>query len=736
MLLAGSGPHAVPEHRADAPAPILVVADPADPFGRYYAEILRAEGLNEVDVTTDLATLDGRQAVVLADRDIGDADAARLQDWVQAGGDLVAMRPPPQLAGLLGLGAQAGTLADAYVKVDTTRPPGAGIVADTIQFHGAADRWTLAGATPVATLYSTAADATTDPAVTVHGVGAGTAAAFTYDLARSVVYTRQGNPAWAGQERDMDPDNVIRSDDMFFGAKPGDVQPDWVDFSKIAIPQADEQQRLLANLLTDATASHLPLPRFWYLPRGLKAAVVMTGDDHGTGGTRGRFAQLSAADTADCTVADWTCPRMTSYVYPGTPITDAEAAGYQAQGFELALHLTTNCHNFTPASLEANWAAQLPQFATQWPSLTAPVSNRTHCIAWSDWAGEAKAEAAHGVRLDANYYYWPAAWVQDRPGLFTGSGLPMRFADTDGSVIDVYQATTQITDESGMTIATHIATLLDDALGPQGYYAAVTVNMHTDTANHAGANAIVAAAAARGVPVISARQLLDWLNRRDAATFTGVAYAAGTLRFTIATPNGAGGLQAMLPADGPEGPLLGVTRDGAEVATSPRSVKGIAYAVFDAAPGAYEATYELPPSPTPTPTPTPTETPAATATSTPEPTVIPQATAVPTPSPEPAARFALAPARVRASSTGVVKLRATCSPCARRRVRVALRVGTRNVASHAFTLSGAASVKLTLDRTTRRRLARSRSLAATAVVTADGQPPVRATIRLLAPGRG
>ena len=34
------------------------------------------------------------------------------------------------------------------------------------------------------------------------GSNGGRAAAFTYDLARSVVYTRQGNPAWAGQERD------------------------------------------------------------------------------------------------------------------------------------------------------------------------------------------------------------------------------------------------------------------------------------------------------------------------------------------------------------------------------------------------------------------------------------------------------------------------------------------------------------------------------------------------------
>ena len=120
------------------------------------------------------------------------------------------------------------------------------------------------------------------------GANGGQAAAFTYDLARSVVYTRQGNPAWAGQERDGA--SPIRPDDLFYGAKAGDVQPDWIDTNKIAIPQADEQQRLLVNLITCMERDKMPLPRFWYLPRGEKAVVVMTGDDHSPatpGGTAG-----------------------------------------------------------------------------------------------------------------------------------------------------------------------------------------------------------------------------------------------------------------------------------------------------------------------------------------------------------------------------------------------------------------------------------------------------------------
>ena len=38
--------------------------------------------------------------------------------------------------------------------------------------------------------------------------------------------------------------------------------------NKVAIPQADEQQRLLANLILEMNLDKKPLPRFWYFPRG------------------------------------------------------------------------------------------------------------------------------------------------------------------------------------------------------------------------------------------------------------------------------------------------------------------------------------------------------------------------------------------------------------------------------------------------------------------------------------
>ena len=191
-------------------------------------------------------------------------------DWVNAGGNLVAMRPDPQLAGLLGLTRQRGTLSDAYLKVDTSTSPGNGIVGETIQFHGTADRYTLTGrarwrpCTPMPPPRRPTRPSACGP----WGPTAAQAAAFTYDLARSVVYTRQGNPAWNGQERDgISP---IRSDDLYFGAKLGDVAAGLGRPDQGGDPQADEQQRLLVNLILEMNADRKPLPRFWYLPRGLE----------------------------------------------------------------------------------------------------------------------------------------------------------------------------------------------------------------------------------------------------------------------------------------------------------------------------------------------------------------------------------------------------------------------------------------------------------------------------------
>ncbi|MDD5580533.1 MAG: DUF4082 domain-containing protein [Methylobacter sp.] len=601
----------LPDPNQGPGGPILVITNTADPFGKYYAEILRTEGLNEFAVTdistVNATTLTAYDVVLLSRMTLSPAQVTMFTNWVTAGGNLIAMRPDAQLAGLLGVTATGTTLSNGYLLVDTSGAPGNGIVNQTIQFHGGADRYTVNSASSLATLYTNATTPTANPAVTLRSVGAsgGQAAAFTYDLASSIVYTRQGNPAWATQERDGF--TPIRSDDKFFGNATGDPQTDWVDFNNIAIPQADEQQRLLANLILEMNRDRKPLPRFWYFPYGKKAVVIMTGDDHGNNGTAGRFNQFINSSTTGCSVANWECIRGTSYIYPNTPLTDAQAASFTAQGFEVGLHVNTNCGDFTRASLRTFYTDQIGaigqtgSFKDNFPSIPAPLTQRHHCIAWSDWVSGAIVQLENGIRFDTSYYFWPPSWVQDRPGFFSGSGMPMRFTDEQGAMIDVYHAVSQMTDESGQTYPLTIDTLLDRAF-TEGYYGAFTINAHTDVATIPESDAVIASVLntshpERGiVPIVSSKQMLDWLDSRNSSSFGSLTWSGNTLSFTV-TPGTSGGsvpdhgLQVLLPVQSSVGVLTGLTRNGVTANFTTTTIKGVNYATFPGDAGNYAGVY-------------------------------------------------------------------------------------------------------------------------------------------------
>jgi hypothetical protein len=579
--------------------PILVISTASNPFSRYTVEILRAQGLNaftamDISLVTN-SVLNNYDVVLLGEMSLNSAQVGMLSDWTQAGGTLICFRPDAQLSSLLGISPAIGSpLADKYLLVNTASGPGLGIVNQTIQYHGAADLYSLNGASQIATLYSSATTASSYPAVTKIDVGTngGVAVAFMFDLPRSIVYTRQGNPAWSGQERDGQA-GPIRSNDLFYGNASFDPQPDWIDFNKIAIPQADEQMHLLSNIITQYTIDRKPLPRFWFLPSHHKAAIVMTGDDHGNNGTEPRFNQylaLSSSNTQEA-IDNWIAIRGSSYIYPNTPISNTTAASFQAQGFEIGVHLNTGCTNWNESSLNNDFNTQLAQMAANFPGLLPTTTHRTHCIAWSDWATQAKLQAQRGIRLDANYYYWPGTWIQDRPGLFTGSGMPMRFGDLDGTIIDCYQVATQLTDESGQNIALHISQLLDKALGAEAYYGVFCANMHTDASSSSGSDAIISAAVSRGVPVISAKQMLTWLDGRNASSFGNIEWNGSKLEFTISVGAGARNLRAMVPFNSSTGQLVSLYHNGNPVATTTEIIKGVSYAFFNAEAGEYEANY-------------------------------------------------------------------------------------------------------------------------------------------------
>jgi hypothetical protein len=155
---------------ADGPGgPILLITSSANGFSQYYAEILRNEGFNEfavVDIShIDSATLQKYDLVLLGEIPVADPQVRFLTDWVRAGGSIVAMRPEQQIVESFGLSfaspvPRRSPLHDAYIRIDSNTPTGAGLIRQPIQFHGAADRYIPHGATPLALLYDDANIAT------------------------------------------------------------------------------------------------------------------------------------------------------------------------------------------------------------------------------------------------------------------------------------------------------------------------------------------------------------------------------------------------------------------------------------------------------------------------------------------------------------------------------------------------------------------------------------------------
>eukprot|EP00850_Spirogloea_muscicola_P004569 SM000019S05113 [mRNA] locus=s19:1146362:1151999:+ [translate_table: standard] len=485
-----------------------------------------------------------------------------------------------------------------------------------MQYHGTSDQWQVdAAASPatrrVASLSATATASTGLVAVSLRAVGVtgGQVAAFTFDIARSVVYTRQGNPAWAGQERDMI--SPKRSDDLFYGV----VGQEWVNRDKVHIPQADELMRLLSNVIRALTLDIKPLPKLWYFPNYYKVVIILTGDEHGDGNVASRFDNLMAADPPSCNLTRWECIRGSSYFYLGGSFSNTQAQHYQSLGFEMGVHVNTGCADWTPATLDQFYVDQLGSFGEKYTSVPPQTTHRTHCIAWSDWATQPKVELSHGIRLDTNYYYYPPFNTQGQPGWISGtyvghmsgSALPMRFADLDGTIIDVFQVMTEMTDESGQTYPSFVNTLLDAALGSPQYYAALTVNAHSDSEPNPVTQAIVASSKSRSTPVVSATQMLQWIDNRNKVSFSNIVMspARDSLTFTVATSGSfPWGVTSTLPTAINSGVLLGITGPNGVVSYKSDTIKGIQHAVFAVMPGDYTAAYSnapLPPSPPPPP---------------------------------------------------------------------------------------------------------------------------------------
>lgn len=595
----------------DVPLLLISPGGPGVDFSPYLAEILRAEGLIAFRTASlaqlDVATLARFPIAILAAGAVGEAQAAMLRAFVAGGGGLVGIRPDPRLAELFGVSPLGATAIGDYLRPEPAAPEAAGLTVGPLQVHGPYDRLALAGARPVAV------SAGGDPLVTIHRFGAGAAALWSFDLARVVALIRQGNPLWADQDRDAI--EAVRAADMFV---------DWIDLDRIGVPQADEHQRLFAAVVESLLPEAPPLPRLWYLPGAAPAALVATGDAHGSrvshveqvlGAVERRGGTASIYYTPPPTGASGRLSRKARWAAEVAPLVGsaiqsddplpgpAQVAEWRMRGHEFGIH------PYVEGGLEPGYNAHWNEFV-KYGYGPLPPTVRTHRILWRGWVDNALVQARYGLRMNLDHYHIGSAvrrpdgaWTM---GYLSGTGLPMRFVREDGALLSVYQQHTHLVDEHLMNVfdtghemglsgaEAAALTIAQIAESVQRFPAALGLQCHVDPflmggdrAQQVGSwlEATLDYAAAQGLPILSAERWLAFTEARAATTIAGLTWERGALRFTVEAPPSPEPLTLLLPARHGAAALRELQVGGQTTPTSTRMVGDRQYAAVVIAAG-------------------------------------------------------------------------------------------------------------------------------------------------------
>ncbi len=566
---------------SSANAPVLLVYNDsysANKFGRYLGEIMNSEGFNLFDTqqlpNLTATILAGYDSVVLAQTNLTSTQASMFTQYVQNGGNLIAMRPDAQLASVFGLGTSAGTLSNGYMAIQTSNSYGQGFAPDSLQLHTTADKYSGGTAQTVALLYTNATTATTYPAITANNYGNGKAIAYTYDLAQTVVYIRQGNPANA--DVDADGDNILRTVDLYYN---------WIDLNKMPLPQADLHQRLFARILGQLNTSAKPLPQFWYYPNNKKTAIVLTSDAHSSPDSY--FQNMMTSLTR--------YNATTSFYEKYGPV-PALLNDYTSRGNTFSIH---------PYAVDNPLSTGYDDNVAWFQSTYGAVNSRTvrtHRIQGQGWVDGGKIAKAHGFDMDYSYYRY-GAWLKKADntwarGYIGGSGRPAKLIDQNGLIVDVFGQYTEIADDQMMYPGPEAMNDTDGYFytkqaidsSEAGNLQSIIFQMHVDY--YAGvqtwAENTLAYARSLNLPILNGEEWLHFTENRYNSSFSGFNWANNQLSFSATVPGTQSGQSVVLPLQSGTNNLGSVTLNGSAVSFTTQTLNGQSFA-FVTLPGGTSA---------------------------------------------------------------------------------------------------------------------------------------------------
>jgi hypothetical protein len=571
-------------------APILILATDSD-FGSYTAEILKAEGFNEFvldslcgEKVTD-SYLKQFDLVIVGESKIDPVKINMFRDYVKSGGKLIAIHPYPDLSDLFGLVPRDGSTSDGYVCIDTTNEQGNGLTSKLLQFHGEAEYYILNGARTLASLFPDKAAVESYPAVVTNNYKKGHTVAFLYNLPESIVCSRQGNPLYGGVEKDGIPG--LRGMDLFTDG--------WLDTSNSTINQADEQMVFLSHCIENMLADKKPIPRFWYFPDTLKCLVTLTND--------GEYKSESDFEPQFRDI-DSMGAKMSLYIIGVDKVSRGWVEKWTAKGFEIAGHPDDTKEAGNPAWSRMDSALRTRKYEIASNYGLPMRTNVNHWFVWcgkdpygkQEFAAEARLEEKNGIELDINYAHYDIKSNQGEhflgpqgtnQGNFTGSGLVMKFADSRGKTINVYQHLNAVYDQEYNE--SHDPTgffncfkgLMDRSLHNEAY-SFISIKSHNDEYYFSKSPLIkmLAYANQHNIPFWTELKLLDFIKMKDEASFTGISWVNNKLAFNInSTLKINNGLTFMVPVNYKGFRIKGIAIDGNNTRFMTRSVKGTPYAL-------------------------------------------------------------------------------------------------------------------------------------------------------------
>lgn len=462
-------------HKLNAPLGVCVWSPPGRNYARsvqhpaYVWEILNHAGLcytpvAEAELSDRLPGL--RLLLTVGEAKLPPALAARLQEWVRAGGAWLSVGGVcglPELFGVTveppahgGWAVTFSTLGEGYLAAQQPDHPILATYRHPIHFfNGLPVR--SEGATTLASVLDAHQRPTSRVALTENAAGSGRCLLLAPDVPGSIVRIQQGYAI--GCDAPPAPDGTAPLCDEFLKSDDGAVL-DWIfdrhpvegvpGLEAFSEPVADQwRDLLLRSLFYLAEQQDVALPLLWLYPRNLPALAHMSHDTDGNGVPQAEklleLLQAGQIHTTWCTIL------------PGYP--PELIAAIREAGHELAMHYDSLDHPWSEEAFDTQWRQLTELFGGQ-----KPVTNKNHFLRWEGYTEFYDWCAQRGIQFEES----KGASKMGEAGYNFGTCHPHFPVTREGRVIDVLELPTPTQDLNAFAPFPLLFTLLDVVLRHHG----------------------------------------------------------------------------------------------------------------------------------------------------------------------------------------------------------------------------------------------------------------------------